>query len=156
MQGAGWFGLTMLGINLVPASREMTPVMIAPEPRFARDDRAKNLKAFFDAYQCPQPRHVEEYIKAADAYGLDYRLLPALSVRESTCGRHARMNNRWGWDSARTGFASVARGIEYVARQLAWGRSYRDKDLDGKLHTYNPNPLYPGEVKRLMQEIETD
>jgi len=121
-----------------------------------RDARAAKLFAFFAAHRCPVPLHVGDYLRVADAYAIDYRLLPALSVRESTCGRHQRLNNRWGWDSARTGFESVARGIEFVARQLAEGRSYRGKTLEEKLHTYNPNPQYPGEIKRLMQEIDAD
>jgi len=95
-------------------------------------------------------------LAAADIYEIDYRLLPALSVRESTCGQHARLNNRWGWDSARTGFRSLAHGVHYIARQLALGRSYRGKTLDEKLHAYNPNPQYPREVHKLMQEIDSD
>ncbi|MBZ5604392.1 MAG: hypothetical protein LAO79_18980 [Acidobacteriia bacterium] len=120
------------------------------------DTRSKHLQAFFEAYNCPPPLLTSEYIAVADAYGLDYRLLPAVSVRESTCGQHARYNNRWGWDSARTGFASLRHGIRFIARQLAFGRYYQGKTLDEKLHAYNPNPKYPGEIRSLMREIDAD
>lgn len=145
---AGWMGLVFCVLS---AASGATIKTTAPH-----DARPAKLLAFFEAYGCRGPLHIGEYVRAADTYGIDYRLLPALSVRESTCGRYARRNNRWGWDSARTGFASVAAGIEYVARQLAWGRYYRGKTLEQKLRTYNPNPKYAAEVKRLMREIATD
>jgi hypothetical protein len=118
------------------------------------DHRWHKLEAFFKSYQCPQPHYVEEYLRAADHYAIDYRLLPALSVRESTCGQYDRLNNHWGWDSARKGFASVPKGIEFVTRTLAHGRSYKDKTLEAKLYAYNPFPQYVREVKKLMREID--
>lgn len=128
----------------------------AAEPALTQDGRAVKLESFFHAHGCPAPHLVHEYLHAADENGIDYRLLPAVSVRESTCGLHARRNNRWGWDSARMGFASLARGIRFVAHELAFGRYYRGKTTDEKLRVYNPNPSYPKEVKRLMQEIDAD
>ena len=122
----------------------------------ALDARTAKLASFFKAHQCPEPFHAAEYVAAADMYSMDYRLLPAVSVRESTCGLHQRLNNFWGWDSARTGFESVGRGIHYILSQLAWGRFYRGKSLDQKLHMYNPNPQYVHEVRELMREIDAD
>src|SRR5262249_42778346 len=90
----------------------------------------------------------------ADTYALDYRLLPAISVVESTCGVHQNQNNRWGWDSARKGFSSFRAGLEYIARQLAQGRYYRNKTLDEKVHMYNPSPQYAWLVKKLMRKID--
>src|SRR5579872_5500933 len=120
------------------------------------DSRAFKLTSFFKAHQCPQPYHAEDYVHAADMYSVDYRLLPAVSVRESTCGVYQRGNNFWGWDSARTGFESVTRGIHFILRQLAWGRYYRGKSLDEKIHVYNPNPQYVREVRELMRQIDSD
>ena len=114
------------------------------------------MEAFFKSHHCPAPFLTADYVAAADAYDVDYRLLPALSVRESTCGRHARLNNRWGWDSAQTGFESLVHGIHFITRQLATGRYYRGKTLDGKLRAYNPNPEYAGEIRKLMREIDDD
>ena len=120
------------------------------------DDRASKLEAFFHSYNCPAPFLAAEYVAAADANSIDYRLLPAVSVRESTCGRHARFNNRWGWNSAKSGFATLVHGIHFIARELASGKYYRGKSLEGKLRMYNPNPAYPREIRKLMQEIESD
>lgn len=120
------------------------------------DTRSERLEAFFRSYGCPAPFHVEEYLSEADANAIDYRLLPALSVRESTCGWYARGNNRWGWDSARTDFESVTHGIHFLARELSSGPRYRGKSLKQKLNTYNSRPQYARQVQNLMRQVESD
>jgi len=117
------------------------------------DGRAIRLTTFFQIHQCPAPYHVEDYLRAADIYSVDYRLLPAISFRESTCGEYCRLNNHWGWDSARTGFASVRSGIYYVMSQLAYGKPYKGTSLDQKLYEYNPRPSYAIAIKQTMREI---
>ena len=91
---------------------------------------------------------------AADSNAIDYRLLPAISVLESTCGVYQRLNNRWGWDSARKGFSSFRAGLQYIARQLSQGRYYRNKSLEEKVRMYNPNPQYARLLKKLMLKID--
>ena len=119
-----------------------------------QDPRGDRLEAFFKAYDCPAPLHVDEYLRAADSYAIDYRLLPAISLVESTCGAFEKMNNRWGWDSAQKSFPSVSAGIEFISSQLAENPRYKGKSLQQKLFTYNPYPRYVRQVQRLMQEIE--
>ncbi len=118
------------------------------------------LGLFFRKFNCPDFNYglIDTYIHAADQNGIDYRILPAISVQESSCGRHypLRTNNLWGWDSARTGFASIPEGIGFVSAQLAGGRYYAGKTIDQKLRAYNPNPVYAGKVERLMKEISND
>jgi hypothetical protein len=118
------------------------------------DVRGERLEAFFRAYDCPGPLHVQDYLRAADSHDLDYRMLPAISLVESTCGAFERMNNRWGWDSVQTGFASVHAGIDYISQQLAENPKYKGKSVKEKLFTYNPYPEYVRQVERLMKEIE--
>jgi hypothetical protein len=118
------------------------------------DPRIMRLEAFFKAYDCPGPFHVQEYLRAADSHALDYRLLPAISVVESTCGAFERLNNRWGWDSVQSGFESVPAGIDYITEQLAENPLYKGKSVHEKLYTYNPYKAYVRQVERLMQQIE--
>ncbi len=118
------------------------------------DPRAVRLEAFFKTYDCPGPFHVHEYLQAADSHALDYRLLPAISLVESTCGAFERMNNRWGWDSVQSGFPSVPAGIDYITEQLAENPRYKGKTVKEKLFTYNPYPQYVRQVERLMRQIE--
>jgi len=124
------------------------PVQAAPDPRVPK------LEAFFQAYDCPTPYRAKTYVEAADEHGLDYRVMPALAVRESTCGMHQRMNNHWGWDSGKVGFKSVEDGIKYVAQQLGEGKYYRGKGLEEKLRTYNPVPGYVRSIMKLMRQVE--
>ena len=126
-----------------------------PQPKYVDlDPRAIRLAAFFDRYQCPAPYYVGDYLRAADSSGIDYRLLPAISVSESTCGQHSSVNNYWGWDNLQTTFESVPHGIHFIAQELSGGRWYRGKTLKQKLEAYNPDPKYARSVQRLMHEIE--
>jgi hypothetical protein len=120
----------------------------------ASDPRGARLEAFFKTYGCPAPLHIADYLRAADSHALDYRILPAISLVESTCGAFEKMNNRWGWDSAQSGFPSVPAGIEFITTQLADRPPYKGKTLKEKLFTYNPYPQYVRQVERLMQQIE--
>ena len=150
-------GTAAVGVTMFAVTAADGTVIVnrpTPLPVFTADARIERLRVFFDAYACPAPRHIADYLRVADTYGLDYRILPALSVRESTCGQYQKMNNRWGWDSGQSGFGSIASGIEYVARQLAEAPQYKGKTLDQLLWTYNPRAAYPGEVKKLMARIE--
>ncbi len=136
--------------NLNLARPQDKPVQAPNQP----DRRAERLRVFFRSYHCPEPHHVEAYLRAADRYGLDYRLLPAISVRETTCGWKEKNNNFWGYHPGRQSFASVESGIEFLARQLAINPPYAGKDLVEKLFTYNPRRAYADEVRQIMRQIE--
>ncbi len=126
----------------------------APRPEAAHPDpRIARLERFFHEYHCPAPYHVAGYLHAADDYLLDYRLLPAVSIRETRCGA-AAANNRWGFRNGQHRFLSVDAGIEFLAHRLAEHPYYKGKTLPQKLFTYNPLPAYPGEVMRIMRQIE--
>jgi hypothetical protein len=117
------------------------------------DPRINRLEKFFKIYHCPSPHHIAEYLRAADGYGLDYRLLPAVSIRETRCGATGKQgNNHWGYH--RESFSSIEAGIDFLARRLTQNRTYRGKTLRDKLFTYNPRRAYPEEIKQIMRQIE--
>jgi hypothetical protein len=120
----------------------------------ASDERVVRLETFFTSYGCAKPHHAADYVRAADAFRIDYRVLPAISLLESTCGAYGRRNNNWGWNSAHSAFESVPAGIAFVTSRLAVGPPYRDKALDQKLLAYNPSPPYVRKIRRLMTLIE--
>ena len=150
--GARVLGTTIAGLALsatttadVPADR----IQRFPDPRIARLDK------FFKTYHCPTPYPTPDYLRAADTYKLDYRLLPAVSIRETLCGRAEReQHNAWGYHPGHQTFPSIEAGIDFVARRLAEHPYYRGKTLKDKLFVYNPRPAYPDEVSRIMQQIE--
>jgi hypothetical protein len=130
----------------------MQPAVPIRQP--AADPRIARLERFFGIYHCPTPYLVSEYLRAADDYQLDYRLLPAISIRETQCGATTTENNRWGFRNGEYNFPSLEAGIEFMAQRLAEHVYYKGKSLQQKLFTYNPLPAYPDEVTRIMQRIE--
>ena len=119
----------------------------------ATDPRLLRLEQFFGARDCPLRESAADFLAAADTNDLDWRLLPSISMIESSGGKDYRNNNVFGWDSCRESFTSVREGIHYVAAQLARSDRYKNKTLEAKLRTYNPNPEYPGKVKAVMRAL---
>jgi hypothetical protein len=124
-----------------------------PKAIFDHDPRLVRLQEFFGQRDCPLREAAADFLMAADENALDWRLLPSISIIESSGGKDYRNNNVFGWDSCRESFTSVRAGIHFVADQLANSRLYKDKNLDNKLSTYNPLPDYPRKVKAVMHAL---
>ncbi len=111
------------------------------------DPRVSSLASFFGHYKCPTPYYVKEYLQIADKYGLDYRLLPAISIQESTCGKHELYNNWFGIGSSSSleHYTSPIQGIERAAQVITkYG-----------LKHYGPNQdKYPLEIKAIEEQIK--
>ncbi len=144
--------LLVAGLMAVPAM--VSVQQYQAQARVDRNDpRLQRLQQFFAARDCPLEDAAEDFLVAADQNELDWRLLPSISMVESSGGKDYRNNNVLGWDSCRERFPSVRAGIHYVAAQLANSKRYRDKDLDEKLQTYNPLPEYPRRIKAVMRAL---
>lgn len=126
-----------------------------PAVEYKQDPRLAALRHFFRAFACPVERYSEEFLRAADAHKLDWRLLPSISIAESGGGRSARNNNLFGWDSGRAAFTSVTQAIHHVAYRLATSELYKGKDLTRKLRTYNPDADYPRRIQSLMRQLRS-
>jgi hypothetical protein len=146
------FKVAAFGLAVCVTTAEAPDARGKPGPLI--DPRIGRLERFFDLYRCPAPYYVKEYLSAADRYGVDYRLLPAVSVRETLCGVEGWRNNRWGYHPGVQAFSSVEAGIDFVTRQLAENPFYKGKTLPDKLFTYNPRQTYPDEVQWIMRQIE--
>jgi hypothetical protein len=152
--------LKFLSSGLVFAGMVSVPIAVAPQ-RFSadppadhrEDPRAAALQSFFEKQDCPARQYVKEFLDAADRYILDWRLLPSLAYVESTGGKAAPNNNLFGWDSGRAQFPSPVAAIHEVGYRLTHSSLYKDKDLDGLLATYNPDPDYALKVKDVMRQI---
>lgn len=118
------------------------------------DARLRKIEQFFADRDCPLRDSAAVFLEAADRNDLDWRLLPSISMVESSGGKDYRNNNVFGWDSCNESFSSVGEGIHYVASQLANSKLYKDKNLDGKLRIYNSNPEYPHRVKAFMRVMD--
>ncbi|HWR53401.1 MAG TPA: hypothetical protein VN428_20005 [Bryobacteraceae bacterium] len=141
-----WVCWGLFGLAAVPIAQSV-------ESKDKDDPRLARLTYFLQANKSPVSHLAVDFLAAADRHGLDWRLLPAIAMVESGAGiAHAR-NNIFGWNSAKTGFASIKQGIYEVARKLSQSRLYREKDLEGVLETYNRNSGYSGRVKRFMLKV---
>lgn len=97
-----------------------------------KDKRVAVLKAFLRHYDSALYDHAEFIVKVSDEYSLDYRLIPAIAMQESTGCKFIPQNsyNCWGWGiygTTVTRFNSYPEGIQTVARGLKM--NYIDKGL---------------------------
>lgn len=147
--------LLVAGLLAGPASMEPHSTAL-PRRDYSRDPRLARLKAYFHRCQCPAGELSAEFLSAADDNGLDWRLLPSISVVESSGGKNYMNNNIFGWDSCKRRFPTVSDGIHHVARQLSHSPTYKHKSLDRKLRTYNCVGNYSARVRRVMRNLGPD
>ncbi len=103
------------------------------------------LREFLGKYKSPLTDYSEELVEAADKYGLDYRLLPAIAMQESTLCLKAPKgtNNCWGfgiYGKKKTAFDDYGQAIETVSKTLA--KEYHAKGLvepDEIMTKYTPS-----------------
>ena len=117
------------------------------------DLREAILRKFLRDKHCPDQEYTELFIAEADAYHLDWRLLPSLALVETGGGRVAKGNNIFGWANGKSTFTSIGEAMHHVARALALGQAYRGKDLDGKLAAFNQGTDYGAMVRDIMNQI---
>ena len=117
------------------------------------DPRATRLQRFFSGLHCPVLDMAEDFVRAADENRLDWRLLPSISVVESGGGKAYRNNNIFGWDNGNQPFSTIRDGLNTVAFKLGRSPLYRNRDLIGKLRTYNPDETYVEKVISVMNRI---
>lgn len=95
------------------------------------DKRAEVLQGYLAKYNSPMQYQAQDFIDAADASGMDWKLLPAIAGVESTFGKFIPGGyNAWGWGvygnqaiyfkSWREGMFTVSAGLRknYINRGL--------------------------------------
>lgn len=110
-----------------------------------KDERVAILKAFLRKHDSPLYEHTEFIVDTADKYGIDFRLIPAISMQESGACKVIPYNsyNCWGWGiygSKVTRFSSYPEAIETVSRGLKM--NYIDHGYvtpDEIMRKYNPS-----------------
>ena len=144
--------LLVAGLLAAPATVSVQQYKASPAVKES-DPRLSRLKKYFGDRACPLRESAQEFLIAADQNQLDWRLLPSISIIESSGGKAYTNNNVFGWGSAKEKFTSVRAGIHYVAAQLGKSRRYKGKNIDRKLQLYNPLPEYSQKVKAVMRAI---
>jgi hypothetical protein len=84
----------------------------------AFNKKVSNIESYFIKRDAPLAKYAEEFVKAAEHYNIDYRLVAAISIIESSGGKHTfKPYNAWGW--GKSGFESWKDGIWSVSEGLA-------------------------------------
>lgn len=92
------------------------PISYIPVPQENIPDESKiaKVRAYLTKRNSPLAEYAEEFVKAADTYGIDYRIVAAISIIESGGGKNNfRVYNAWGW--GKKGFANWTEGIWAVS-----------------------------------------
>ncbi len=120
------------------------------------------LDTYFASYDSPLEGYGMKFVQEADKNGLDWRLLPAIAMRESTGGKQACKkvsNSIFGYGSCKINFKSIDQSIEAVAASLGGNNPNTAAHYSGKntaqiLATYNTViPGYVKQVQKLMYSI---
>lgn len=82
------------------------------------DSKVAKVHKYLSLRGAPLAQYSQELVKAAEHYGIDYRLVAAISIIESSGGKHNfRTYNAWGW--GKSGFESWEDGIWTVSKGLS-------------------------------------
>lgn len=142
-----------------------------------QDERAKKaakIDTYFESKGLPLAGHGMGMVLAAEKYGLDWRMIPAIAMKETTGGKFAcpvtakrtgdirYTYNVFGWGSCGIKFESYEQGFEIIAKNLTGNnpktaRYYHGKDTVSILESYNPRHVvadYPEQIIAIMSKID--
>lgn len=125
------------------------------------DDRADRLKAFLESYKSPLAEYAEDFVKIADEYGLDWKIIPIISGIESTFGKHYPVwsNNPFGWGiygDQVLSFKSIPDAIRAVAKGLSDKypeKALKDVYLLGRIYNGVTPSSWSNKFKFFMQKL---
>lgn len=156
--------ISIILLNLPVGQVEAEKVVAKPLPEATVsvrrvDPRARVLKSYLEKHNSPLADHSQDFIEAADTYGLDWKLVPAISGVESTFGKAIPGGyNGWGWGvygNQALGFRSWRDGIFTVSKGLKEG--YIDKGLKDPYsmnRVYATSPAWGGHVDFFLKDID--
>lgn len=142
-----------------PVERKANMVLYQIDAK-KQDPRTQILSDYFAKYNSPLEPHAQDFIDAADQYGVDWKLVPAIAGVESTFGKHVPHGtyNGWGWgvygDQA-LGFKSWRDGIFTVTGGLK--QNYINKGLTTPYamnRVYAASPAWGWKVTFFINDLD--
>lgn len=168
-------GLTQAGYQIVSNSQivlsqkqnmeayGLLAVNNAMEQKLEADKaKARAIDAYFTERGMPLAGTGMKMVVEAEKNELDWRLIPAIAVRESTGGKHECKrvrHNPFGWGSCRINFDSYDNAIEVVAKNLGGNnhntaRHYDNKTTTQILRAYNPPSVIPHYAEQVISIMD--
>ncbi|MEI6660354.1 MAG: hypothetical protein WCK91_02940 [bacterium] len=128
-----------------------------------RQNKADVLDAYFASYDSPLEGYGMKFVTEAEKNDIDWRLLPAIAMRESTGGKNACKkvsNSVFGYGSCKLSFKSIDESIEIVSASLGGNnpntaRHYAGKTTVQILKKYNPDSIIPGYSKQVIKIMKS-
>ena len=125
--------------------------------------KAEAIDAHFRKYDMPLQGTGMKMVIEAKKNDIDWRLLPAIAVRESTGGKYVCKKvtySPFGWGSCKINFESYEKAIEIVALNLGGNNPntdhyYADKSVKEILQTYNPPSIVKYYAEQVMKIMDT-
>lgn len=126
------------------------------------DQRAEKLRLFFIQYKSLLEPFAENFVRSADQYSIDYRLLPAIAMQESNLCKKAPIDsyNCWGfgiYGGNVKRFGSFSEAIDTVSGTLA--KEYKNKGFEtpeeiAAKYTPSDNGKWVNSVTHFMEAID--
>jgi hypothetical protein len=124
--------------------------------------KAEKIRQYLARYNSPLEPYAVDIVTAAEEYGLDHRLIPAIAMKESTLCKRIPVNsyNCWGfgiYGSKVTRFSDYREGIYTVTKALA--TRYKDKGLVTPeqimtMYTPSSNGAWAAGVNHVMNQLQ--
>lgn len=117
-----------------------------------RKRQIKRVKELYARWNAPMAEHAEYIVDVSHEFGIDWRLIPAISIVESSGGRYCfKPYNAFGW--GRMGFSGFEESIYTVTKGIA--HSYQTDNPHAIAPRYNPvTPVsWANKVSGLMGQI---
>ena len=122
------------------------------------DKRTKKLVFFLGENNSPLTEFANDFIKAADKYELDWRLVAAITGVESTFGKRIPQGsfNAYGWGNGKIDFESWPQSIEHVSSVLSEKYVAKGLDTPQKMASVYapPSQTWGSKVTYFMKKID--
>lgn len=127
------------------------------------DARPEIIRSFLTSYKSPLTPHAALIVKTADIYGIDWKLLTAIAMKESGLCKiiPEESYNCWGWGIHSAGtlkFDSYEEGIDTVSKGIR--ENYVDiglvtiEEIMSKWIPHSPNGAWAEGVKLYIAEMK--
>jgi hypothetical protein len=124
------------------------------------DERYLKLHTYLTRINSPLADYSAQFISSADKYGIDWRLLPAISGLESAFATQMVPGtyNAYGWGGGYIGFKDWYDSIDIVSKALKENYYDRGYDTPEKIAPVYAPPCgyWASAVTKFMNEISTN
>lgn len=144
-------------------STESSSVLEVKASDWLMSNEAEKIDAYFADRNMPLEGYGEVFVREARKNNLDPFLVAAISVRESTGGRHACSsvtNSFLGWGSCKINFDSTEEAIAVVSWNLGGNnpntaKHYANKTTQEILNAYNPPEIVAQYTPQVVSIMDT-